>query len=161
MLRLFSNPSEGQFLTGEEKHRIWLIVWAESEEPDAEINFMYGPSSDVIFKENKTDQQLTIFLESPQNIPSEEPRFSITHFTSDKIRPIHNIHHKKKVDALKTPHTNNYKSEFAAGASEAEFNLKMKQGESFYLNIIISDKTRPGRLISCDPQVENGTSTSP
>lgn len=158
MLKISSFPGTSNSLTeGTENKTLWLFVWQAMIDGETEILFTYGPKSDVNFIQNKTNQQLKIILESPENIDPENPRFLVSHFTADRMKPITGVKHKTKSTQPVTH--DRLKSKFIGEPTEAEFDMKMSPGESFYLNIIVTDQNNKDRLISCDPQVENGTGT--
>lgn len=152
MLKLFTGTIDTSKLTPTIK-RLRLFVWEEN----GEVLFTYGPKSSVDFGDAAQTQQFVVTLHSDE-MHSGHKRFHISHFTADTLRHIDNISH---IDHANNPTNNHPKttSLLTGNAKEIAFDLSMKKGDSFYINLIVSDRAVGGRLISCDPQVENGSKT--
>ena len=131
-----------------------LFVWKHGQE----IFHRYAPLDHATFPSNSASQTLSIELVDLQGLG-----FSITHFTTNDDTHIDdiiftdilgNIFQHGKPSAGKP-------SNFKSPAKKLEFSLSLPPGRGFYLNILLTDPTFSGgvRLLSCDPQVENGTKT--
>lgn len=132
-----------------------LFVWIE----DNEVHYIYGPSGPVKFSSLSSTRNLKIIL-LPDDTTVDQNRFHISHFTTTKLSKIKSIS-KKHSDGTNNSHADIVESAIAGKAKEINFELDMKTGDSIYLNVLLRDTlTLNGkRLISCDPQVENGTKT--
>jgi hypothetical protein len=139
-----------------------LLIW----EDNGEILFTYGPSGDVTFKEDIEQKILDIELISRDNTPDFQ-QFWISHYTASTFKNIREIAcyrrdrspSNNKASDIPVAHSKKEKSEFTEKVTRIVMTLSMKKGDSFYVNLIAKDDKDPSRLISCDPQVENGTKT--
>ena len=140
---------------GPETITLRLFVWIE----DNEVHYVYGPSGPVKFSSESTSRLLKIIL-VPDSTTVGADRFHISHFTTTKLSKIKAIK-KKDAGGTDIPHNDKEDSTITGGTKEISFDLDMKKGDSIYLNVLLKDtNTANGkRLISCDPQVENGTKT--
>jgi len=138
-----------------------LLMWDEGDE----VFFTYGPSHDVVFKKIGIDKVLDIELISRDNTPDLH-QFWISHYTVSATRNLKNIEcarrdrdQNQNVADIVVPHASIYHSEFGQKVTRLKLFLQMDPGDSFYLNIIAKGIKTGHRMISCDPQVENGTKT--
>lgn len=142
-----------------------LLAWEEKNE----VHFAYAPTPNVVFRTNSPVKRLQIDLvHADETGSTDDPTFWLSHYTASRINAVKSVSiHKKKPgtgnDLEPVPHAVKEHSELGKGSGGKikRFTLEvdLAPGASFYLNLMLKRKGREDRLISCDPQVENGSRT--
>jgi hypothetical protein len=147
--------------TSPEHETLKLLIW----EDKGEVQFRYGPTDNVVFKQPGTDKTLEVELVAADNTP-ENRAFWLSHYTTSRVSFIKNVdcwlkHRDAQHNIVEKPVSlQNFKnSTLGEKVTRIQFQLDMQPGESFYLNLIAKYKNGGERFISCDPQVENGSKT--
>lgn len=161
MVMLVSRPELTPVEPGEtENINLKLLVW----EQDGEVHFVYGPTSDAVFKTEADTKTVTIELIHANDSPTlQDPQFWMSHYTTNRTKAIKSVSPEAREQDgsyTKIPHHDKDYSQIGNDSHRSKrvtFEVDLPPGHSFYLNILIKQKGKPQRLISCDPQVENGS----
>ena len=145
--------------------RLKLLAWEEDEE----VQFSYAPEPSVRFRTRAPVKQVQIDLvHADETGNTDDPTFWMSHYTASRIKAVKSISiHRKKPgtgnDLEPVPHPVKEHSELGKGSGgkikRFTVEVDLAPGTSFYLNLILRKKGQEERLISCDPQVENGSRT--
>lgn len=166
MLMLSTLPTENLAPSiSEEIIKLRLLAWHQ----DGDVHFMYAPTPPVVFKTLSPVKKLLIeVIDGDENTTSPQPDFWITHYTTSKRSAIRSVKPEKRksgggYDPIQHPMPTPALQQSKIGddtnnrAKRVMFEVNLNPGASFYLNVLIKHVSDPDRLISCDPQVENGT----
>lgn len=145
-----------------ELRNLKLFVWEEN----GETYFTYAPTRDVVFDDpDKPVKVLEIELIGRDNTPDYH-KFWMAIFTLSDTRPLQKIECTlRKRDSsgivVESPvPVSPGDSTFTQKVTRATLTFDLRKVTSTYLNVLVRNDAYPGRLISCDPQVENGTKTT-
>jgi uncharacterized cupredoxin-like copper-binding protein len=166
MVMLVSLPSNELIpQTDPEIIKLKLLVW----EDDDEVHFVYAPTASVVFKTNAPQKLVEIDLvHADETGSTDDPSFWISHYTASRMKAVKTVTiHKKKpgsgnsLESVAHPDKKHSQLGNDVDGKIKRFNLEVNlaPGASFYLNLVIKKKGEQERLISCDPQVENGSKT--
>lgn len=137
-----------------------LIVW---QDPVSQ-QFRHIYSMDQIdFSGGGTKQILLLDVHcltkfTPEGTSTPIDRYELSHFAISRLDLVDEIHHGKDSPAQQHVKTD---SVLPAAGDRMQLNLSMKHRDSFYLDVLVRDMSIRDMtcLLSCDPQVENGTKT--
>jgi hypothetical protein len=128
-----------------------LYVWHEN----GEMYYIYTPGANINFVTDKPNQTLTISLVSP---PNQLNRFNIHSYSiRDKSMCQKVFYYDAQGSEIELPMAKGHL--FESGTTKAKFELALL-GAGTYITLNVIDITNSW-IISCDPQVENGTKTNP
>jgi len=128
---------------------IELYVWNHNNE----MYYIYTPGSNINFVTDQQAQSLTVALKAP---PTQQNRFKIHSYSIRDRSMCHQASYFDAVDnEIALPVADGHL--FKANPTKVKFNLKLT-GVGTYITLNVIDITN-NWILSCDPQVENGTKT--